>query len=95
MQHGVTSATRYPQSMALMEELRTIYGSYNKASKGLGIPWATLAMVTSNRKPLPVAAAVKIAEKLALDPLVTIARVEAEHTKGWIQDVWLRIARQG
>jgi len=93
MGQDVTRATRYPTSMALMNEMRSIHGSYNKASKALGIPWATVAMVTSGAKPLPIAAAVKIAKILARDPLVTLAQVEAEHTSGWIQSVWLDICQ--
>lgn len=80
--------TGFKRSMELIDEMKAMHGSYNKASKALGIPWATLAMVTSGRKPLPVAAVVKIAKILALDPLLAVAECEAEHAKGWIAETW-------
>jgi len=91
MGQDVTTATRYPQSMALMEEMKSICGSYNKASKKLGVPWSTVAMITSGRKPMPIAMAVKCAILLGRDPLLTLAQIEEEHTAGWIREVWREV----
>lgn len=91
MEQGVTSGTRFAQSMALMDEMKAIAGSYNKASKLLGIPWSTVAMITSGRKPMPIAMAVKCAILLGRDPLLTLAQIEEEHTEGWIREVWRRV----
>jgi hypothetical protein len=89
MRQAVTTAARYRASIELIDEMKMIHGSYNKVSKALDMPWSTLAMVTSGRKPLPIAAVVRIAQTLARNPLIEIAKVEAEHTSGWIQKVWL------
>jgi hypothetical protein len=79
--------------MALMEELRAIHGSYNKAAKAMGVPWSTVAMITCGSKPMPIAMCLIAARILGRDPLQTIASVEYEHTKGWIQDAWGKVLR--
>lgn len=94
MGQDVTIGTKYPQSIALMDELRAIAGSYNKASKLLGVPWSTVGMITSGRKPMPVAMAIKASYMLGRDPLREVAQIEAEHTNGWLREVWLDVIRR-
>lgn len=80
--------------MRLMNEARAIYGSYHKVSQALGVPWSSVAAITSGRKPMPAALAVLIAEKLALDPLVTVARISLDADRSsWQRQVWARYAR--
>lgn len=80
--------------MALMNEARAIYGSYNRVAQALGVPWSSIAAITSGRKPMPAALAVLIAEKLARDPLVTLARVSMDADRSdWQRTVWARYAR--
>lgn len=82
--------------MALMNEARTIYGSYHRVAQALGVPWSSIAAITSGRKPMPAALAVLIAEKLARDPLVAVARISMDADRSsWQREVWERYARDG
>lgn len=91
MGHDVTSETRFPQSLALMDEAKAIYGSYNKAAQAFGVPWSTVAQITSRRKPMPAALAAMIALRIGRDPLQAIAAVEIEAATPWQAEAWNRI----
>lgn len=93
-EHDITRETRHPQSMRLINEAKAIYGSYNKLSQALGVPWSSIAAITSGRKPVSPALAVLLAEKLARDPLLTVALVSLDADRSdWQRRVWARYAR--
>lgn len=83
--------TRFPQSYGLLLDARCLYGSFNKTAKHYGVPWSTVAAISSGKKPMPAALAAVIATELGRDPLAAVASVELEAAATpWQREVWRR-----
>lgn len=74
-----------------MNEAKAIYGSYNKAAHALGVPWSTVASITSGRARMPAALAALIALQMGRDPLEAVASVEMETATPWQVKTWRKL----
>lgn len=93
-----TTHTRqpHPNSLRLLTDAAKVCGGLNQFAKRFGIPWSTVANVSSGRTPMPPAMAVAAADVLGWRPIDAIASVLLEHRPGtWETALWLRLAREG
>lgn len=91
MGQHVTNGTRHPQSLSLLAEAKSVYGSLNRVAKTFGVPWSTVANISIDRHAMPGALAAVIAQALGRDVLQAVAAVEMESARPWQVKAWQKV----
>lgn len=82
----------YPHAKRLLTDAAQVCGGLNQFAKRFGIPWSTVANVSSGRSPMPPAMAVAAASVLGWATLDAIAYVMIETRPAtWETPLWLRL----
>lgn len=91
---SIAASRRYPHSIFLLEEAAGVLGSLNAVARHMGAPWSTVANIHIDKMALPSAMVVALAELLAREPMIELAKVELERTDAWQQTWWRRKLRR-
>lgn len=76
----------------LLNEGKHLHGSYAALARALGVPWSTMAMVSSGRMPPSPALVLGLSLMLGRAPLQDLARVELQAGRDtWSGKLWRKL----